>query len=103
MNPEQWQRADEFIPERFDSDSPYFLTPDGKVRSPVAYIPFSLGPRNCLGQVLALAELRSLFAYFVWNFRLSVVNDEVLRDPFAHYCMKTKYKLNVRIEEIKQA
>lgn len=28
-DPNQWQRPDEFLPERFDSKDPLFLTPKG--------------------------------------------------------------------------
>ena len=33
----EWQRPREFLPDRFDPNSPLFLTPDGKKRKP-AYV-----------------------------------------------------------------
>ena len=57
-NSEQWIRPTEFIPDRFNSDSPYFLTPNGGTRAPTSYFPFSLGPRNCVGQALTSRATR---------------------------------------------
>lgn len=41
--------------------------------------PFSTGPRNCLGQHLAWAELRLILTKLVWNFDMSLVPDQRLR------------------------
>ncbi|KAL2272527.1 hypothetical protein FJTKL_06324 [Diaporthe vaccinii] len=41
--------------------------------------PFSTGPRNCLGQYLAWAEMRLILAKLVWNFDIRVVPDKRLR------------------------
>ena len=49
-NPSQWITPEEFIPERFDPTSPYYLTPDGKKRHPMSYGPFLGGRRICLGK-----------------------------------------------------
>ena len=49
-NEQQWIRPDDFIPERFDPESSFFLTPDGKKRHPMAYGPFLGGKRICLGK-----------------------------------------------------
>jgi cytochrome P450 len=39
-----------FIPERFDPESKYYLTPDGKKRNPFSFSPFLGGVRICLGK-----------------------------------------------------
>jgi len=52
-NPEEWQKPEEFIPDRFDSTSPFFLTPSGKRRNPFSFAPFLGGQRICLGKTFA--------------------------------------------------
>ena len=52
-NPKQWIEPNKFIPERFDPNSPLYLTPDGQKRHPQAYIPFLGGKRVCLGKGFA--------------------------------------------------
>jgi len=63
-NATSWQDAESFVPERW-------LNPeDGKYKADKRGIhqPFNLGPRNCIGQNLANAELRLVLARLVWNF-----------------------------------
>jgi len=52
-DPDQWIKHYEYIPERFDSESPYFLTPSGKKRHPFAFSPFFGGRRICIGKTFA--------------------------------------------------
>ena len=49
-DPEQWIKPEEFIPERFDSQSEFYLTPKGEKRNPFAFSPFLGGMRICLGK-----------------------------------------------------
>ncbi|XP_061841246.1 cytochrome P450 4F3 isoform X2 [Nerophis lumbriciformis] len=63
-NPEVWTNPHEFDPHRFEA-----INQEG--RSSHAYIPFSSGPRNCIGQKFALAELRVVVALTLYRFRLT--------------------------------
>ncbi|KAI6204336.1 Cyp-29A4 [Aphelenchoides besseyi] len=56
--PDSWK----FDPERFLDD---------RTPSPGAYMPFSAGPRNCLGQRFANNQLRIFVAHLLYNFRFS--------------------------------
>jgi cytochrome P450 len=55
-------RVNEFIPERWMEEEE-FKNDKRKVAQP-----FSVGPRNCIGQNLAFAEMRLILARLVWNF-----------------------------------
>ncbi|XP_055380783.1 cytochrome P450 4e3-like [Condylostylus longicornis] len=60
-----------FDPERFSSDR-------DKI-NPFEYIPFSAGPRNCIGQKFAMLEMKSIVSDIVRNFKILPPNDECLK------------------------
>lgn len=49
-DPDQWISPEKFIPERFDSNSEFYLTPSGHKRNPYSFSPFLGGIRICLGK-----------------------------------------------------
>ncbi|XP_065831056.1 cytochrome P450 4A10-like [Oscarella lobularis] len=63
-NPEFWKDPEKFEPERMKDN-----------RHPYAYVPFSAGPRNCIGQQFALNEERMAVAKIVNRYEIEVVEE----------------------------
>lgn len=77
-DPTCFHSATSFLPERWlaneisNPDSPFYNDQRD------AFQPFSVGPRSCLGQHLARAELRLVLAKLVWKFDFTAVTGKVL-------------------------
>ena len=68
--PEYWPQPDSFIPERW-------LVPDDDPLHPMkgAWRPFEFGPRNCIGQELALLELKLVMVMTLREFYVTASYD----------------------------
>lgn len=67
---ELWPNPHTFQPERFLPENASKLVPD-------AYRPFEKGQRNCIGQELALLELKIVLALTVREFHVGAAFDEL--------------------------
>jgi cytochrome P450 len=67
---ELWERPNEFDPGRF-------ATPSGQESLKCAYLPFSMGPRVCIGAAFATQEAVLILASLVRRYRIEAVPEHV--------------------------
>ncbi|KAH8406009.1 hypothetical protein KR215_002671 [Drosophila sulfurigaster] len=62
-DPENFAEPTEFRPERFSDENKQEI-------KPFTYLPFGVGPRNCIGNRLALMEVKSIVYHLILKFQL---------------------------------
>ncbi len=82
-----------FRPERFAHDAPE--VPRG------AYIPFGVGPRVCLGQHLAMAEMTVIASMLLQRFKLAVPDGAVPPRPVLNVIVRPDQPMHLAVTEVK--
>lgn len=80
-NPQLWGAdAEDFVPTRWIDKTTGRATMNGGADSNFAFLTFLHGPRSCIGERFARAELRALLAAFVGHFEMEMAdpNEEVI-------------------------
>lgn len=82
---------EEFKPERFEPENEKDIPKN-------AYIPFSTGPRICLGSAFAMLQLRSTLAIILRNYHLEIPVDYVF-EPIWRFNTRPKHGLEIIVRQ----
>ena len=92
-HPDVWEEPEEYNPLRFHPSQ-------AEERHLYAYIPFSAGSRNCIGQNFALNEMKIVIALLVKQFRLSLdKSHKVVQQDCVVLVAKNDIKLSLEFIE----
>ncbi|CAD5125173.1 DgyrCDS13416 [Dimorphilus gyrociliatus] len=91
-DPDVWENPDKFDPERHSIRGE---------RDPFAFVPFSAGPRNCIGQNFALNEMKATVAIVLKHFFLSEIKG-FKAQPVGQVTIKSLNGLWVNLRPLKE-
>jgi cytochrome P450 len=89
-HPDFWDEPEKFNPERFDAEAI-------KQRHKFAFIPFSAGPRRCIGDFFGIVETQIHFGLMARHFRMEHINDYPV-ELAPEVNLRTKHPINMRIQ-----
>lgn len=93
-NPEVWgPDSYKFNPDRFANGI------SGACKHPYFYMPFGVGPRVCLGQNLAMVELKMLLALILSNFSFSL-SPNYKHAPIMRLVVEPKHGVDLLISKL---
>ncbi|XP_041378380.1 cytochrome P450 4F6-like [Gigantopelta aegis] len=89
-NPDVWEEPNEFRPERF--------LPENMIdMDPYAFVAFSAGPRNCIGQNFALREIKTVIARIIYRYQMTLDPSHEVR-PKLSLVMKAETGIKILVK-----
>ena len=91
VDPRHWENPQDFIPERFSRESRKNIIPH-------SYLPFSSGPRNCIGKNFAMLELKFAISKVMKKFVIVNPDHDVKELPMlCTITERPKYGVNIKL------
>ena len=90
----EWEKPEEFCPERWLDENGHFIPGKSK-----AYLPFSAGPRVCFGEALAKSELFLFLSHVLQRFSFERAPGKELPKLEGHFGLTQEpfpYVINIR-------
>jgi cytochrome P450 len=88
-HPDYWPDPDRFDPDRFAADRSHS-------RHSYAYLPFSAGPRACIGAGMSMLEIQLVLAQLIQQFRATPLPGHPIV-PQAVVTLKARHGMPVNI------
>ncbi|KAK9693339.1 Phosphatidylethanolamine-binding protein [Popillia japonica] len=88
-NPKYYVEPNKFMPERF-------LTPKTENSNTYTYIPFSAGPRSCIGNRYAFLSMKTFLSKLLLQYELITVNHQLVVRPEIVLVSTSGFKIRLR-------
>ena len=98
-NKKQWKEPERYIPDRFNPQSPYYLTPAGKKRHPLAFAPFFGGKRICIGKTFAETVSRMIGPSLIGSFDFEYYGKDQKPEVLLVQVEETEVFVNIKVHD----
>lgn len=86
-----WPKPEQFIPHRFNDENL-------RLRDRFAYLPFSVGPRKCIGDYISICEMQMHLSFIGQSFKLRQATNQQPVMLEAKVNLRSKYPLHMQLQ-----